>query len=70
MSEAISIKVRFFEPIPGVYAKFQPVIGEIYGAVFYPGSRKYGCCHSEVCLVKIKDKLIAVRKGEYERVLE
>lgn len=68
MSNAIPIKVRFSEPIPGVYDEYQPVIGEIYDAIFYPGSRKYGCCHTEVCLIKIKDKLIAIRKGEYERV--
>lgn len=70
MSKPIEIKVRFSEPIPGVYTKFQPVLGKIYDAVFYPGSRKHGCRHTAVCLLKIHNELIAIRKGEYERVEE
>lgn len=68
MSKPIEIKVRFSEPIPGVYTKFQPVLGKIYDAIYYPGCYKYGCRHTPVCLMKIKDKTIAIRKGEYERV--
>lgn len=68
MSKSVPIKIRFTEPIPGVYSHLQPVIGEIYDAAFFPGSRVYGRCHTEVCIITVKGKPIAVRKGEYERV--
>lgn len=70
MSKSVPIRIRFTEPIPGVYSHMQPVIGEIYDAALYPGSRVYGHLRTEVCIINVKGKPIAVRKGEYERVEE
>ena len=62
-------KVRILCPLPGVYTKYQPVVGEVYDAD-YVDTKKYQCGHrySPVCVIKVLDKSICLKVGEYEIV--
>lgn len=57
-------KVRVLKHLPGVYASLQPEVGKIYDARFEKGRLK--AC--EIAVITINNKLIALRKGEFERV--
>ncbi len=60
-------KVRILRLLPGVYPKYQPTVGEIYEAD-YVEARHYKCGHrySPVCVIKVLDKSICLKVGEYE----
>ena len=66
---AIKCKVRILCHLPGVYTKYQPTVGEIYEAEYKKTEhRRDGRAYSPVCAIKILDKKICLRKGEYEIV--
>jgi hypothetical protein len=65
--ETIKCKVKVLCPLPGVFAKYQPTVGEIYEAD-YRKAKFYGCGqkNSPVCVIKVRDKSICLKTGEYE----
>lgn len=68
---ATPCKIRIVKPLEGVYARFQPVVGKIYDAVFVPPKKRTtgkGHDHLEFCVLDIADKKIIVRPGEYEKI--
>ncbi len=60
-------KVRILCPLPEVYPKYQPKVGEVYEAE-YRLARYWKCgkAISPVCVIKVLDKKICLRRGEYE----
>ena len=65
---AYNCKVRILQPLAGVYPKYQPEIGKIYDAEYSPASTDNKQRSSEICVIDVLDKRIALRKGEYEIV--
>ncbi len=64
--KAIKCKVRILKPLEGVYLKYQPIVGEVYDAVY---KEKYDLrWNNPVCHIDILDKKICLRRGEYEIV--
>lgn len=63
------VPVRIVIPnyLEGVFAKYQPVIGKVYDAVFFDND-SYAGHGKEFCIIDILDKKICVRKHEYEMV--
>lgn len=63
----IKVKVRILSELPEVYPMYQPEVGGVYEAD-YIKARCYAKSHSysPVCAIKILDKYICLRKGEYE----
>lgn len=66
--EPIKCKVKILSPLPEVFPAYQPIVGQVYDASYHSASRKGTSTASEVCLINVKDKKIALRKGEYEIV--
>lgn len=65
--EAVKCKVRILCPLLGVYPKYQPEVGGIYEADFKKTKiGRTGQMIAPVCAIKILDKYICLRKGEYE----
>lgn len=65
--DTIKCKVKVLCPIPGVYPMYQPEVGEIYDADYRKATRNStGHTNSPVCVIKIRDKNICLRSGEYE----
>lgn len=69
---AIPCKIRIVRELDGVYPLYQPTVGKIYDATFYPEQRletKKKCisCH-ECVAIDIAGKKIVVRPGEYEMI--
>jgi hypothetical protein len=63
----IKCKVRILCPLPGVYPKYQPTVGEVYDADYKKAQRrKTGHKNSPVCIIDVLDKKICLKKGEYE----
>lgn len=65
------VKIRVIKPLTDVYQKYQPEVGKVYDAEYYPGKRKRtkednGC--APFCIINIQDKRIVVRKHEFEIV--
>lgn len=65
------VKIRVLCPLENVFPEYQPIVGEIYDAEFFPGKRKSmgydnGC--APFCAINILDKRIVVRKHEFEIV--
>lgn len=59
-------KVRILRRLPGVYPKYQPKVGEVYDADYRIGNQ-YDSRHSfKVCVIKVLDKFICLKSGEYE----
>lgn len=64
---AIKCKVRILCELPGVYPMYQPIVGEVYEADYkLTEHRRDGHSYSPVCAIKVLDKYICLRKGEYE----
>ena len=70
--ESIKCKVRVLCPLPGVYASYQPVVGRIYDADYRKSTRNpvTRSGNTAVCAIKIRDKSICLRTGEYEILKE
>ena len=68
--EAIKCKVKILAPLPEVFTAYQPIVGQVYDAHYHSATQKGRNSASEVCLIIVKDKKIALRKGEYEIVEE
>lgn len=69
---ATPCKIRIIRPLNGVYPLYQPTVGKVYDATFYPEQRcgpakKCVMCH-ECVAIDIAGKKIVVRPGEYEMV--
>lgn len=64
--ESIKCKVKVLCPLPGVYSKYQPEVGKIYDADYRKIARTTGQTTSPVCVIKILDKSICLKTGEYE----
>lgn len=64
------VKVKILTPLAGVFAEYQPEVGEIYDASYAPPKWLVtGKQHtSPVCIIQIKDKKICLRQNEYEIV--
>lgn len=64
------VKVKILTPLSGVFAEYQPEVGEIYEASYSPLKLRYnGKKHlAPVCIIKMKDKKICLRQNEYEIV--
>lgn len=67
--DPVNVKVRILRELPEVYPRYQPEIGEVYDAT-YSTPRIYDNNHtySPICSIKVLDKHIFLRKGEYEIV--
>ena len=63
MSEVRTCNVRILRPLNGVFANYQPVVGGVYEAQHKKVKKV-----SHICIIKIKDKMICLRDGEYEFV--
>lgn len=66
--KSIKCKVKILSPLPEVFPSYQPTVGQVYDASYHSSSRRGKSTASEVCLIDVKDKKIALRKGEYEIV--
>ena len=55
-------KVRIVKPLEGVFAEYQPEVGQVYNACFC----ERGVKKARTCAVKVRDKMICLRDGEYE----
>lgn len=65
--ESIKCKVKVLCPLPGVFSKYQPEVGKIYDADYRPVNHStHGQTNSTVCVIKIRDKSICLKTGEYE----
>lgn len=64
---SIKCRVKVLCPLPGVYPMYQPEVGKIYNADYRPVNyNTSGQVNSPVCVIKILDKSICLRTGEYE----
>ena len=68
--EPIKCKVKILSNLPEVFTAYQPIVGQVYDANYLPASGIGKSKNADVCLISIKDKRIALRKGEYEIVEE
>lgn len=68
--KSIKCKVKILSPLPEVFPSYQPIVGQVYDASYHPPNRKGTGGAAETCLINVKDKKIALRKGEYEIVEE
>lgn len=63
----VKCKVKVLRPLPGVFTEYQPIVGAVYEAdyrkVKFYNSRQN---NSPVCVIKIRDKSICLKTGEYE----
>jgi hypothetical protein len=59
---AREVKIRAIKELPGVYLKYQPVIGKIYDGVY----RQSASNVASFCVIPILDKMIVLRNGEFE----
>jgi hypothetical protein len=67
--ESVKQKVRVIRPLSGVFLEYQPEIGKIYEADYRRAKRRTeGQTNAPVCVIKILDKHICLRSGEYEIV--
>lgn len=66
--ETIKCKVKILSPLPEVFPSYQPIVGQVYDASYHPSRKRGKSTTTEVCLIDVKDKKIALRKGEYEIV--
>ena len=65
--KTIKCKVRILCPLPGVYTKYQPKVGEVYDADYKPSTVKSaGRYYAPVCVINVLDKKICLKKDEYE----
>ena len=68
--EPIKCKVRILSPLPEVFHAYQPTVGQVYDANYLPPTSVRKNRIAEVCVISVKDKKIALRKGEFEIVEE
>ena len=65
------VRIRAIKHLEGVFPEYQPVVGKVYEAEWFP-CRRHTTGHDTgskaFCLVDIKDKRIALRCGEFEFV--
>lgn len=67
MAKSEKVKVRILCPLPGVYTKYQPKVGEVYEADYKkPSYKPAGHLYSPVCVIDVLDKRICLKKDEYE----
>ena len=66
--EPIKCKVKILSPLPEVFSAYQPIVGQVYDATYLPAGRRGAITNTEVCLISVKDKKIALHKGEFEIV--
>lgn len=59
-------KVRITKYAEGVFAEYQPEIGKVYDAKYWEQTSDNMRKARPVCIIDVKDKRIALRKGEYE----
>lgn len=66
----MKVKVKILKPLPGVFAEYQPEVGQIYDASYAPPRWLVrGKQHtSPTCIIEVKDKKICLRQNEYEIV--
>lgn len=65
--KTIKCKVKVLRSLSGVYPMYQPEVGKIYDADYRPVNHSTkGQTNSPVCVIKIRDKSICLRTGEYE----
>ena len=64
------VNVKILTPLSGVFAEYQPEVGEIYEASYTPPKwpSKGKQISSPVCIIKMNDKNICLRQNEYEIV--
>jgi hypothetical protein len=68
-NESVKRKVKVLCPLPGVYAAYQPKVGKVYEADYKMTQfNSSGQSCSPVCVIKVLDKSICLRTGEYEFV--
>lgn len=60
-------KIKVLKHLEGVYSSLQPEIGKIYDGEFH-AYFSTGHRPKELAVITINNKLIALRKGEFERV--
>ena len=61
-------KVRIIKYAEGVFSEYQPEIGKVYDAKYWKQASDNMKKVHPVCIIDVKDKRIALRKGEYEIV--
>lgn len=65
-SNLMQCKIKVLKHLEGVYSSLQPEVGRIYDAQFHDCLDKA----REIAVITINNKLIALRKSEFERVEE
>lgn len=61
---ARKVKVKPVIELPGVFTEYQPVVGQVYDGIYRQSNKKY----ADFCVIKVKDKYIVMRTGEFEIV--
>jgi hypothetical protein len=63
----VRYRIRVLHYLPGVYTKYQPLVGGVYEADYrQPLRTSPGGTYSPICVINVRDKSICLRKGEYE----
>ena len=69
---ATPCKIRIVKPLDGVYPLYQPEVGKVYDATFYPEQRSETgrkCVLCRECMaIDMAGKKIVVRPDEYEMI--
>lgn len=67
VTETVRCRVRVLHYLPGVYTEYQPLVGGVYEADYrQPLRTSPGGTYSPICVIKVRDKSICLRRGEYE----
>lgn len=61
-------KVRILKYEEGVFPEYQPEIGKVYDAKYACQTSRGRGNYAPVCIIDVKGKRIALRRGEYEIV--
>lgn len=63
----VKCKVKILCPLNGVYLKYQPTVGAVYDAdYFQPRNTDGRHNYAPICVIKVLDKFICLKPGEYE----
>ncbi len=64
------VKVKILTPLSGVFAEYQPEVGNVYDAHYTPARFIEGGKQQKapVCIIDVLDKKICLKHREYEIV--
>lgn len=68
MTELCKVRIRVVAPLPGVWPRYQPEVGKEYNAWYWKYHYSSVKDKMSTVVIRIKDKKIALKKGEFEFV--